>query len=89
MRPNNERTRFGRQLYTSFLSSMVTLSLSCWFSAGCAGGYRFFRRSVLLPWEKRHMHEIGSFALGRIAASIVAGRRRAVPICRFAACHAE
>ena len=33
------------------------------------------RRSGL-PWEKRHMHEIGSFALGRISAPIVASRRR-------------
>jgi hypothetical protein len=46
MRPNNERTRFGLQPDTSFLFSMVTLSLWCWFSAGCAGGDRFSSRSL-------------------------------------------
>src|SRR4051812_30025928 len=29
-----------------------------------------------LPWKKRHMHAIGSFALGRVPATVVAGRRR-------------
>ena len=46
MRPNNDITRFGLQPYTIFLSSMVTLSQWCWFSAGCAGGARFSSRSL-------------------------------------------
>jgi hypothetical protein len=32
----------------------------------------------ILPQEERHMHEIGSFALCSIPASIVAGRRQAL-----------
>jgi len=54
---------------------MVTLNPSCGFSAGCTGPIGSFTTlSVLLPWEKRHMHEIGSFALGCIPATVVAGR---------------
>jgi hypothetical protein len=31
-----------------------------------------------LPWEKRHMHEIGGFALGQIPALVIASRRDAL-----------
>jgi hypothetical protein len=77
MRPNDEITRFGRQRYASALSRMVTLSHLVGFRQDALAAIGSFAAlSVLLPWEKRHMHEIGSFALCYIPATVVAGRRR-------------
>jgi hypothetical protein len=69
-------TRFGLQPETSFLSGMVT----CVYGAGFRQDARAAIDSVAtrsgLPREKRHMHEIGGFALSRISATVVARCRR-------------
>jgi hypothetical protein len=55
---------------------MVTGSYPAGFRQDALAAIGSFAARSGLPWEKRHMYEIGSFALGRIPASIVAGRRR-------------
>jgi hypothetical protein len=76
MRPNNERTRFGLQEDTSVLSSMVTCSYGAGFGQDALAAIDSVATRSGLPWEKRHMHEIGSFAPGRIPAAVVANCRR-------------